>query len=369
MEDNFMQYFGQLEDSRVQGRVLHPMKNIVLITVVAAFCGLDDWEEIAAFAEYRKDFFAKYLDLSNGIPSHDTIARFFQHLNPKSFQKVFAEWAHFLVKECEGKTVSIDGKRIRTASSMNDDHPLHIVSAWVSENQAVLGQVKVADKSNEITAIPMLLDILDIEGSVVTIDAMGTQTGIAEKIVEKRADYVLSVKENQPTLKDDLVRTFEAKLPLVRYEEEDLGHGRIEHRRYRFTDNLSRIYAPEKWKGLAGMVRVERTSTEKKTGEESSDVRYFITSTNDAEKAFHSIRKHWGVESMHWQLDVLLNEDGSLKRAGNSAENFNIIRKMVVNLMRNDAYPFKKKKKKSLKLKMLAATFDEEYLEHLIFSL
>lgn len=362
-----MQYFGQLEDPRVQGRVLHPMRNIVLITIVAAFCGFDEWEEIAAFAEFRRDFFAKYLDLSNGTPSHDTIARFFQHLKPKSFQKAFMEWSHSLVKNCDGKTVSIDGKRIRTASSMNDEHPLHIVSAWVGENQAVLGQVKVADKSNEITAIPLLLDILDLEGSVVTIDAMGTQTGIAEKIIEKKADYVLAVKENQPTLKDDLARTFDSNIPFVTYEEDDFGHGRIEHRKYCFTDDMSMVYLPEKWRHLSGLAKVERTSTEKKTGETSSDTRYFIASTRDSQKVFHAVRGHWGVECMHWQLDVLLDEDRSLKRAGNSAENFNIIRKMVVNLMRNDDYQFKKKK--SLKLKMMSAVFDDAYLGHLISKL
>jgi len=371
MKNGYMKYFGQQEDTRVQGRVLHPMENIFMMTIVAVFCGFEEWEDIADFAEYRRDFFAKYLDLENGTPSADTFSRFFQKLDPKVFQKVFAEWAHTLVGKCGDKTVSIDGKRICTASRINDEHPLHIVSAWVGENQAVLGQIKVNDKSNEITAIPMLLDILDIKEGVVTIDAMGTQTDIAAKIVGKDADYVLAVKDNQQTLRDDVSRTFEAELPFKTYEEEDFGHGRIEHRKYSFTDNLDRLLSLERWDGLAGLVKVERTSIEKKTGKTTCDMRYFITSLSDERKAFQAVREHWGVESMHWQLDVLLGEDRSLKRAGNSAENFNMIRKMVINLMRNDDYEFpqKRKKKKSLGRKMMSALFDPKYLEHLISKL
>ena len=367
MKNEIMIHFETLEDPRQQGKILHPMKNIIFIVLVGALNRLDGWEEIADFAEYKRDFFEKYLDLSNGIPTDDTLRRFFQNLDPKSFQSHFMEWASSIVHSADGKLVSIDGKRIRKASDLNDRNPIHIVSAWVSENAMTLGQLKVGEKTNEITAIPQLIEILNLKGATVTIDAMGCQTEIVEKIIDAPADYVIGVKGNQPSLLEEVVETFKTFKPDREIVTTDCGHGRIEERKYLFCSNLSCVLSRDRWKGLKQIVRVDTRQTDKKTGEESSDTRYFITSHNDsqAERVANSIRGHWAIESMHWQLDVVFGEDTSLKRIKNSAENFNMVRKMILGLLRNDGIDYGKKKV-SLRRRMLRATHDEEYLENLL---
>lgn len=362
-----MIHFETLEDPRQQSKVLHPMKNIVFIVLVGALNGLDGWEEIADFAEYRRDFLEKYLDLSNGIPTDDTLRRFFQNLNPKSFQERFVSWTSSIVHDVDGKVVSIDGKRIRKASEMNDRNPIHIVSAWLAENEMVLGQLKVSEKTNEITAIPQLIEILDLKGSTVTLDAMGCQTNIVEKVVDAGADYVIGLKGNQPTLLEDAELTSRTHRPARVLSTTDCGHGRVEERKYLFYNDLSCLCGAERWKGLQMVVKVETTQTDKKTGKETSDTRYFITSHDEsmADRVAYSIRRHWAVESMHWQLDVVFGEDSSLKRVKNSAENFNIVRKIVLGLLKNDGIDYGKKKV-SLKRRMLHAIHDEEYLESLL---
>ena len=367
MENRIMVHFETLEDPRQQGKILHPMKNIVFIVLVGALNRLDGWEEIADFAEYRRDFFEKYLDLSNGIPTDDTLRRFFQNLNPKSFQARFMEWASSIVHGTEGKVVSIDGKRVRTASEMNDRNPIHIVSAWVSENEMTLGQLKVDDKTNEITAIPQLIEILDLKGSTVTIDAMGCQTEIVEKIIKAKADYVIGLKGNQPSLLEEAVETFKTFKPDHEFAVTESGHGRIEERKYMFCSNLSCILGKERWQGLRQVVRVDTRQTNKKTGKVASDSRYFITSHDESmvDRVAYSIRRHWAIESMHWQLDVVFGEDLSLKRIKNSAENFNMVRKMILGLLRNDGVDYGNKKV-SLKRRMLRAAHDETYLENLL---
>lgn len=367
MENEIMIHFETLEDPRQQGKILHPMKNIVFIVLVGALNRLDGWEEIADFAEYKRDFFEKYLDLSNGIPTDDTLRRFFQNLSPKSFQSHFMEWASSIVHDAEGKIVNIDGKRIRKASEMNDSNPIHIVSAWVSENAMTLGQLKVGEKTNEITAIPQLIEILNLKGSTVTIDAMGCQTEIVEKIIKAKADYVIAVKGNQPSLLEEIEETFKTFKPDREIVTTDCEHGRIEERKYLFCSDLSCILSRDRWKGLRQVVRVDTKQTDKKTGKVSVDTRYFITSLDVtmAELIVRCIRGHWSIESMHWQLDVVFGEDTSLKRIRNSAENFSIVRKMILGMLRNDGIDYGKKKV-SLRRRMLRATHDEEYLENLL---
>lgn len=367
MENKIMIHFEALEDPRQQGKVLHPMRNIVFIVLVGALNGLDGWEEIADFAEYRRDFLEKYLDLSNGIPTDDALRRFFQNLNPKSFQKRFISWTSSIVHDVEDKVVSIDGKRIRKASEMNDRNPIHIVSAWLSENEMTLGQLKVSEKTNEITAIPQLIEILDLKGATVTIDAMGCQTEIVEKIADARADYVIGLKGNQPSLLEDAKLTCSKFRPDRVLSTTDCGHGRVEERKYLFYKDLSLVRDTEKWKGLQMVVKVETRQTDKKTGKETSDARYFITSHDDdmADRVAYSIRRHWAIESMHWQLDVVFGEDSSLKRIKNSAENFNIVRKIVLGLLNNDGIDYGKKRV-SLKRRMLHAIHDDGYLENLL---
>lgn len=269
--------------------------------------------------------------------------------------------------DVDGKVVSIDGKRIRKASEMNDRNPIHIVSAWLAENEMVLGQLKVSEKTNEITAIPQLIEILDLKGSTVTLDAMGCQTNIVEKVVDAGADYVIGLKGNQPTLLEDAELTSRTHRPARVLSTTDCGHGRVEERKYLFYNDLSCLCGAERWKGLQMVVKVETTQTDKKTGKETSDTRYFITSHDEsmADRVAYSIRRHWAVESMHWQLDVVFGEDSSLKRVKNSAENFNIVRKIVLGLLKNDGIDYGKKKV-SLKRRMLHAIHDEEYLESLL---
>ena len=367
MENNeILKHFETLPDHRQNGKILHPMRNIVFIVLVGAFNRLDGWEEIADFAEYRREFFEKYLDLTNGIPSDDTLRRFFEALDSKAFRTHFSEWASSIVPKTEDKTVCIDGKRIRTASRMSDD-PIHIVSAWVAENQLTLAQTMVSDKSKEITAIPQLIEILDLKGATVTIDAIGCQTGIARKIRKAGADYILGVKDNQPSLMEEVEDTVRTVSPDRVITTTDIGHGRIEERKYMMYSDLSSVLSKDRWPDLGQVVRVETRQIVKKTGAESSDTRYFITShkLDSAEKVAECVRKHWGIESMHWQLDVIFDEDSCLKRMRNSAENFDIVRKIVMGVLRNDGVDYGKKRV-SLKRRMLRAIHDEGYLHSLL---
>lgn len=366
MENEILKHFESLPEHRQAGKILHPMRNIVFIVLVGVFNRMEDWEDIADFAEYKRDFFEKYLDLSNGFPSDDTLRRFFAALDSRAFAACFSQWAASIVQGTSDKTVCIDGKRIRTASNMSDT-PIHIVSAWVSENQMTLAQLKVSDKTNEITAIPQLIEILDLKGATVTIDAMGCQTEIVEKIVDAKADYVIGLKGNQPSLLEEALETAKTFKPDCEIVKTDFGHGRIEDRKYMFYSDLSCIPSRDRWKGFRQIVRVDTRQTDKKTGVESTDVRYFITShkISDAEKVAECIRRHWGIESMHWSLDVTFDEDSSLKRDRNSAENFNIVRKIVMGVLKNDGVDYGKKRV-SLKRRMLRASCDEAYLVSLL---
>ena len=360
--------FEGMKDHRVVARTLHPLRNIVFITIVGALCGMTGREEIADFAKYHRGFFAKYLDLSNGLPSDDTLRRFFNRLDPKEFRKRFYAWAKEAVGPMKGKTLSLDGKTVRGASAMASDNPVHIVSAWVGENQMVLAQARVGTKRNEISAIKELLEVLDLKGTTVTIDAMGCQVKIAERIVGKGADYVLALKMNQSTLRKDTDLSFEKLACCADITTEETDHGRAEVRRYRFIDDLSLLLtAGDRWKGLGMIVSVDSEVTNKKTGKTTRATRYYITSMKRcrAEQCKDTIRSHWGVESMHWSLDVTFGEDSATKREKNGAENFNIIRKIALNVLKNDEVDYGKKRV-SLKRRMLKALHDQEYLKQLL---
>ena len=359
--------FEDMKDPRVVARTLHPLRNIVFITVVGALCGMTGWEEIADFAKYHREFFAKYLDLSNGLPSDDTLRRFFNSLDPKEFRKRFYAWAKEAVGPMKGKTLSLDGKTVRGASAIASDNPVHIVSAWVGENQMVLAQARVGTKRNEISAIKELLEVLDLKGATVTIDAMGCQVKIAERIVGKGADYVLALKMNQSSLRKDTDLSFEKLACCADITTEETDHGRAEVRRYRFIDDLSLLLTGDRWKGLGMIVSVDSEVTNKKTGKTTRATRYYITSMKRrrAEQCKDAIRSHWGVESMHWSLDVTFGEDSATKRKDHGAENFNTIRKIALNVLKNDGVDYGKKRV-SLKRRMLKALHDQEYLKQLL---
>jgi len=354
-----LSFFASLPDSRVERTKLHLAEDIVFISIASVICGADTWDEMEEFGNSKIDWLKSILQLPNGIPSHDTFNRFFASLNPEAFEKCFLEWTHHLVKRTSGSIVSIDGKTIRGSKGKGNKSAIHMVSAWVDENQITLGQLKVQDKSNEITAIPMLLDALLISGSIVTIDAMGCQVEIAKKILSKDADYLLAVKGNQSDLLEDIQDSFRMLEPLDVSKDIDYGHGRIETRTCSLIKDLSLIDKYHRWPQLNFIVRLQAERYHKATQQTEYETRYYITSNkSDAGFIGRCIRSHWGIENrLHWVLDVAFLEDKNRKRAGNAAHNASVLNRIALNLLKKE-----KKSRRSVKGKRLKAGWDNEYL-------
>ena len=369
MKKSFLSYFCTMKDHRINRKKRHPLINIVALTIAAAIGGAETWEDVAFLGDLRKKFFSQFLDLTNGIPSKDTFRRFFAALDPQVFEVHFIEWTKSLTKNMGKEVVSIDGKTIRQASRMQEDNPIHLVSAWAGVNELILGQIKTEEKSNEITAIPVLLEALFLEGSTVTIDAMGCQKTIVHKIVEKKADYVLSLKENHPTLLEDVKRSFETKNSHEIYQTLDYGHGRIEERKCSILKDLNFIFDRDSWENLHSIVRIDSHRTFKKTGENQGETRYYISSLTNVEQISDAIRSHWGVENkVHWCLDMVFGEDSSSKRKGFSAQNFSLINKIALNLVRKHKEIDKEefRKRASIKSRRKMASYSDEYLLELL---
>lgn len=376
MENNtsakLINILSRIPDVRQEGKVLHSLVDIVFIAIVASIAGADDWVCMQIFAEDHVDWFRKYIPLTNGVPSHDTIERVFKQIDPKIFMKCFMEWTQIVANIIKRGIVAIDGKTMcGTFDSATGKKALHIVSAWFSETSMVLGQVKTTEKSNEITAIPELLDILDITGCIVTIDAMGTQKDIAEKIIKKKGDYVLALKGNHPLLYQEVEEFFkEAEDEKYRkehsintYQNHDKGHGRIERRDYYITSNIRWMDAKKEWKKLTSIGMVIYHSEQ--NGEKKSEKRYFLCNIEDnAEKFANAVRKHWGIESMHWSLDVTFNEDSKRVRKDNAPENLSVLHKFAYNILK-----LEKTQKKSLKAKRFKASGSLKYLDKVLSSL
>jgi len=358
--DNFdlRYYLSTMKDHRIDRKKLHLLEDIVFITIAAVISGASSWNEIELFGKHKKEWLSSFLSLPNGIPSHDTFNRFFATLDPHVFEQVFTNWVNSLVEKYPGDIIAIDGKTIRGSKGKGFHSATHIVSAFSSHNQLIIGQLQVDQKSNEITAIPQLLDALLIEGCVVTIDAMGCQKEIAKKIRSCKADYVLMVKENQPELLDDIKDSFKMLEHDGFTESLDFGHGRIETRKCAVITDLSLIEKPTLWKSLTSIARVESQRYIKSTGVTQSETRYYISSLcADANQLLHAIRSHWAIEnSAHWSLDVAFNEDSSRKRARNAAMNFSIINRLALNMIR------KEDSKMGLKAKRLLAGWSQEYI-------
>ncbi len=322
---------GEMKDPRVERTKLHSLKDILVIAVCGTICGADNWEEIAEFGESKREWFATFLELENGIPSHDTFRRVFILLDNVELKGLFIDWISSAVKLSKGSLVNIDGKNLRGSKEpIKGKKALNIVSAWASEQSVVLGQVRCQEKSNEITAIPELLKILNIEGCIVTIDAMGCQTKIVEEIVDKGADYVISLKGNQGTLHEDIKNYLDwaerIKFAGISYDyfetslEKD--HGRIEQRRCWITEEIDWLEQKGDWKNFKSVVMVE--AVREVIGQEKTlERRYFISSLEaDAGQALKAVRGHWGIENeLHWCLDIGFREDESRVREGKSAEN------------------------------------------------
>jgi len=365
LETSVSRHFGHLPDPRIERCKLHKLVDIMTITICAVISNADGCEDIAAYGRAKEPLLRQFLELPYGIPSHDTFERVLARLDPSAFQRCFLSWVAHIRTKLPGDVVAIDGKTAcGTRDAAIDLSPLHLVSAWSSANSLVLGQLRTSDKSNEITAIPLLLDILDIQGCIVTIDAMGCQTTIVEKIVEKDADYVITCKGNQEHLQEDIETLF-AKLlqeampltDLTHHQTIDEQHGRREIRDYWSTADLASLRTKERWKGLqsVAMVRSERQTSKGS----ATETRYFISSLpNDAQRIAQAIRAHWTIENqLHWVLDVVFHEDDSRVRSGDAAQNLAVIRHITLNMLRQET-----SYKKSVRQKRLRAGWDDTYM-------
>ena len=363
-----------VDDPRTGQNSRHRLIDIIVLAVLGVTAGSDTWEEIAEYAEDHQEWLRKFLELPSGIPSHDTIRRVFIRLDPQQLEQAFRNWADGLRDTYERQVIAIDGKTIRRShDSFHGKSAVHVVSAWASDFSLVLGQVATKEKSNEITAIPELLESLHLKGSVVSIDAMGCQTSIAETICRKQADYVLAVKDNQKNIHDQLKWFFgEIELPtdeatgLVKHTSTfDKEHGRMERRDYLVSGELDWMSA--ELKGFPqvksiGMVQCRRTVH----GKTSVERRYYISSLEPNAGLFaKAVRSHWGIENkVHWVLDMVFREDESRIRKGHSARNMATIRRIAMNLIRRDPNP----KKRTLKLRRKKASYNNTYLASLLFA-
>lgn len=367
---SIMSYFASIEDPRIERSRLHPLSSILVLSLCAVVCGADSFAAIEFFGRAREDWFRTFLDLPNGIPSHDTLGRIFAMLNPKALEKAFRDWVAAVSTLTKGEVVAIDGKTLRRSFRKAGSRSfVHMVSAWSSGNQMGLGQVKTDEKSNEIEAIPRLLELLSLSGCLVTIDAMGCQKDIARKIVEADADYMLAVKDNQPKLAVAIEAVFNTALhdpefAVDHHETRDKGHGRVEVRRCWTMNVDAQCGEPfDQWMGLASIVRVESDRT---VGDKTSrEHRYYISSRSDfcSAEALAASRTHWTIENqLHWVLDVAFREDDCRVRAGNAGENFAVMRHFAVNLLKGAPSPVKTHPRAGVKNKRMFAAMNTKYL-------
>ena len=353
----------------------HPLVDVLVVGFCGVLCGCDDFVEIEELGRSKEDLFRRFLELPHGVPSHDTFRRVFQAVSPQALQDSLIRWLQGVrqaAEPAEGEVIAIDGKALRrTFDRARGLGALHLVSAWATANGLTLGQVAVGAESNEVTAIPRLLELLDLKGCVVTIDAAGCQKDIAGQIVAKGADYVLALKENQPTLYEQVSDHFLERLggagrggELRHQRQVEEGHGRTETREVFVGSATEAMRGSGAWAGLASVVLVIRRCTDHATGQTSDEVRYFISSLPAKVKRLASaVRRHWGSENgLHWVLDVAFNEDRMRQRDRNGAENLALLNRLAVSLLRQD-----KTVKAGVKCKRKTAGWDDNYLLHLLF--
>jgi predicted transposase YbfD/YdcC len=359
-------FFRKLKDPRRAHRRRHHLQDIIVVALCAVIAGAQDWQQIVTFGRKRLDWLRGFLELANGIPSHDTFERVFDRLKPQAFQACFRDWVQAIRTAVRIKHIAIDGKTLRGSGSAKLG-PLHLVSAWASAQHLSLGQVAVDSKSNEITAIPALLELLELNGALVTIDAMGCQKAIAQTIVDQGGHYALTVKDNQEHLLEDIQQIFLkaldtdfAALDHDDYRTHERGHGREELRCYTVLHTTEGIRHADAWANLTtiGMCYSERTVQ----GTTSTEVRYFIGDKKASAKYYASgLRHHWGIENnLHWQLDVNFGEDGNRVQKRNAAENLALLRRLTLSLLR--AHP----SKDSIARKRFAAALDPSFLEEIL---
>jgi predicted transposase YbfD/YdcC len=362
-------HFAELTDPRSDRTKEHKLIDIVTIAICAVICGADTWVGIETSGQAKYKWLKQFLELPNGIPSHDTFSRVFARLDGKEFQSCFLNWVKSISQLIPGEVISIDGKTLRHSyDTESNKKAIHMVSAWASDQKLVLGQRKVDEKSNEITAIPELIKVLELSGCLVTIDAMGTQKDIAKLIIAKGADYCLALKGNQGNIHQDVEQLFKQALSQQWqninhsfFETVEKGHGRIEKRRYWTMGNVEFLIDSDKWVGLEsiGMVESERIVS----GETSSEIRYDLNSFRSNAQVFaHAVRSHWGVENcLHWVLDLGFREDDCRIRKDNAPENFALLRHIAFNLLSQE-----KTAKIGIQNKRLQAAWDNDYLAQVL---
>lgn len=343
-QSSIEEHFGKLEDYRRAGSTKYTLGDILFITICAVISGANTLKSVAEYAQHKKQWLADILRLEDDVPSYSTFWTIFALLNPDSLGKCFIEWVKSGIEQKTGRIVNIDGKAQRgTATKGKSSSFVHIVSAWSAENHLTLGQLKVDGKSNEITAIPKLLDMIDVKDAVVTIDAMGCQREIAAKIIEKGGDYVLALKGNQGNLADEVENYFRQgnavdfeDLDCRAVGEKEAHHGRIEKREVYVTEDIEWLPGKEDWTGLKSIIMVKSEREEK--GKVSREIRFYITSLEaNASKVSRIVRKHWSIENQaHWILDVGFREDEQNANARNIAENLSLMRRAALNLLKQD---------------------------------
>jgi predicted transposase YbfD/YdcC len=371
----FLSFFADLPDPRQPGKVIYPLQEVLLLCLLAVLAGAECFVEIARFGEKKIELLRRFLPFKDGTPSHDQLGDIFATLDATIFQRCFVAWVAKMLG-VSADVVAIDGKTSRrSADKRRGKAAIHMVSAFAARQRLVLGQVKVADKSNEIIAIPALLDMLAIEGAVVTIDAMGCQRGIAQKVIEKKADYILALKGNQGTLRED-VEVFAAEQKangfkdskISQHQTVDADHGRIETRNYTVLHGVDWLQENHEWPGLKSVVMVESEreipATAKEPAKIEHETRFYITSLAWlASQIAPAVRSHWMIENgLHWLMDTMFRDDECRVRTDHAPANFTTIKHMALNLIRRKASG----KKDSLRVRRKVASWDDDYLASLV---
>ena len=374
VQNQWLSYFEPLIDPRGGQGKLHPFLSVVLIAVLATIGGASGWEDMELYGEAQQDWLSTFLDFPHGIPKADCYRRLFLRMDPDALQECFHRWINDIVSLTGGSVIPIDGKTMRGSHErINGKSALHVVSAWASEHRVMLGQVKVDDKSNEITAIPALLKLLDISGCIITIDAMGTQTAIAHQIIEQKADYILNLKDNHPTLHQEVKTFFQVALAndfegldVSKDQQKNRGHGRHEERKIWVLplEQLGGLYLQSQWAGLRSVVMVYRCRR-LDNGTLTEERQFFLSSLPaDAQRIGRAIRLHWGIENqLHWVLDVSFGEDASRIRKGHGPENMTLLRRMAISVLNQETTS-----KRSMRQKAKLAAMKPDYMMKVLTS-